>query len=308
MQLNHIKRFNRQIFIEANAMAPEEEDKFVKAVDGAIIRVNGDPATKVMPCPYPPIQTDMYAIENRIDMDREKISGQSSYQQGVAAQTKTRTAEEVSQISSGTFGRSAEKQDIVEEFTEEIANKIVNLAKQFYDKDRYLSIAGVEVAEKFLSLLQSNGKFDGTSISYTKDDIQGDYSIDIVAGSTLPLDPQKRLNNLLLIAKAYPAFGLNPGSLAASTLGMATMDELEEKEVREAFKQDIDKLQQEPKPDPEKQMKLIQMKQSIDKNVADKALKTARTTSTNLRNVHQAIANGKEMSVETFKPEDNTNG
>ena len=143
MALDHIKRYNRQLLTTPNNINDDEMQKLQKGITGSIISVE-DP-TKVMPLPYPPIQTDIYAIEERIKEDAINVSGQSPQERGATQKTSTRSLGELQQMREGSVNRRSEKVDLVEDFVEEVAGKLVALFQQFVTLPYYVRIVGKAV-------------------------------------------------------------------------------------------------------------------------------------------------------------------
>lgn len=310
MEINHIKRFNRQMFVDENKIKESEKQKYKKGEDGAMIMVDGNPAAVVQPSSYPPIQTDAYAIENKLDSDRERISGQTGLQQGVSVQTKTRTMGELEKISEGSSNRIGEEQDIVEEFTESIAQKMLCIMRNCFDEEKYYRITGdVDFmskqlfggqvqAQQYQQAFKKMNILDAGSVKINGNNIIGEYDCEIVAGSTLPMNPQTRFANLLNLLRFGSAIGLTPDSIASSYLGLELMYEMELKDVAQAFSADLQKKMQPKQPNPMEQLKLLDAKQKVDKNAADTSLKKSRNMSTDLRNIKQAVENKKMLNGE----------
>src|SRR5260370_23890702 len=73
---NHLKRWNRQIFIKEGMITEEEMQKFKQGIDGGIIRFHGSKDDLFIP-PYGAVQQDIYGVWNLLmDMYRN-VSGQS---------------------------------------------------------------------------------------------------------------------------------------------------------------------------------------------------------------------------------------
>lgn len=277
MELNHIKRHSRQIGVKKGSIDGEEMEKYVKGIDGAVIQFEEFPKDCMTPIQYSQMQPEIYAIEDRIDIDRDKISGQSQLEQGAPVATKTRTLGELDRIVKGSGNRKVEEVDVVEDFCEEIAQGLIGLQRQFYDTERYTRITG-KIPEKFLSWLQQQGKFDGVSIKFTKEDIQCKYSLDIKIGSSIPLNKQNRMEMILSSVKYGEAFGLAPNSNAVITLGKAFFRDIDMPEMEEAYQKDLEELQKAKQrgPSPEEKLKTVKQVQDLGRGKSDKDLKDVR--------------------------------
>lgn len=292
-EVNTMKRAEPQIGIKKGAMEDTEKEKYIQGVSGALVEFTTDPQSAIMQIPKPTITADTYAVENKNDMDKDRISGSAGFEEGGQTSTKTRTLGELQQMGAGSNSRKQEQIDIVEDFCEEIAQCLLDLCKQFSDVEQVVKVVG-EVPVKWLAELQAQGKFDGRSIKYTKEDIQGEEDLDIEAGSTLPLNKENRINTCIQIMRFGAAIGLAPGSKAAIALGQQLMRDMNLVAVAKAYEQDLLDMQNK-KPSPKEQMDLLAKKQSIDKTATDIELKKQRTTSVNLANVGKAMDNAKVL-------------
>ena len=245
MALNHIKRFSRQIMVKEGALSETEKTKFEQGIDGAVITVKGDLGPEgPQPIPYPPIQVDLYNILDRLQMLFDTIVGQSSFDRGSTSATKSRTLGEVDVIQRSTGSRSSEKQDILEDFTEEVAEKIIALTKQYVDVPEFVAVTGLDpaVLNKVLQppTADMTGKMaDATGFSFTREDIQGKYDVSVVAGSMRPLDHERRNDILMQILRFGQAIGLQPNDPASNEIGVELFHNLDMVGVSQAFEQKI---------------------------------------------------------------------
>lgn len=293
-QINHIKRFNRQILSKVGNIDQTEKEKLTQGQDGAIIEVQD--ITQTAPMAYAPVQADFYPVENKIDNDRDRICGQSQMDQGGEASTQTRTLGEIQQIQGATGGRKIEQTDVVEDFCKEIAYKFLQLEKQFADVEMIVRVTG-NIPDPYLAELYKKGIYDGVSLKYTKEDIQSEEDVGIEFGTTMPLNKEMRIAACIQMAKVGQAFGLTPGSFASLELGKSIIKDLGLTAVELAFEKDIDiLLQNKNKPNMDEQLKQAQAVQNIKKGQADIELKTQRTAATNLRNVKQALDNNDSLT------------
>lgn len=238
MQLDHIKRFNRQLSVEKGAMTPAEMDMFKKGITGSVIeRAKGTEPPK--PIEYAQIQPDIYAVENKIDLDKDNISGQPNAVRSAPQKTQSRTLGEIDRLISAFSSRQGEPQDIVEDFCEEIAYKLLGISEQYMTGEQYVRATGKDIeaiGKAILDPVTGESRFDGTGFRFTKEDIKGiEYELDVKSGSTLPLDKQNRTDALVQILKLGPTIGINPGSKVSRMLGKALISEFDMKEVEAAY-------------------------------------------------------------------------
>lgn len=235
-QVNHIKRWSRQLSIEKGSMSKQEMEKFSQGIDGAVTeREKG--SQPPVPIQYADMQKESFLLDDLIQRDMDAVIGQNDVERGGQARTKTDTLGELKEQQEGTAGRAAKRQDQLEDFLEEAARKIIALIKQFQNTPRYVKITGMspeEIAEGFQGL-----QTDANGIYFTKDDIQGEYDIEVKAGSTLPLNRQNKVKVIEALISAGPSIGIVPGSPVSVELGKALVRELDLKDVEKAYEQQI---------------------------------------------------------------------
>lgn len=251
--INHLKRWNRQIIIEPDLFTPEELDKFKDGNDGAIIMANGSIKDKYDIPSYPAVQSDSYQIYNEAYKLYQVVSGQTPADQGGQAKVPTRTLGELRLQMMGGHARADEKVDVLEEFIAEVARKLLGIMQKKYDLPKISRIVGPHsVKQSIMGLLpqrpsaqpqmpggapnplsdpgaqapqapqvggapQQNGSIftSDFAFSWNRQDIVGDMDVDVVAGSTVPMDKESQLEILQKLIPLLPAAGVTPGSPAA---------------------------------------------------------------------------------------------
>lgn len=237
IELNHLKRWNRQMMKIDGCMTESEEAKFKDGNDGAIINVQpvggsslGD---NVMPVPYAPIQPDIYGVWNQIFEVWRSVAGQTAPDQGGQARTQTRTLGELRLQLQGGHARSDEKLDVLEDSIAEIARKILKIMQKKYDLPKLARIVGDKVVrEKIMKVLPGRPTAQPTmneqpnplaaqavtsdfGFSWNRQDILGEMDVDVLAGSTVPLDREAQLQIMEKLFPYLPAVGVSPGSPAS---------------------------------------------------------------------------------------------
>jgi len=235
--INHLKRHNRQIIVAPDFLTPEEMDKFKDGNDGAIIQgqvaAGGKLADGYFIPQYPPVQSDSYQIYNEAYKLYQVVSGQTPAEQGGQAKVPTRTLGELRLQMMGGHARADEKVDVLEEFIAEIARKLLGIMQKKYDLPKIARIVGTRsVQQKIMGVLPSrptaqpqmggtpNPLYDKSftsdfAFSWNRQDILGDMDVDVVAGSTVPMDRESQLQILEKMIPLLPAAGITPGSPAA---------------------------------------------------------------------------------------------
>lgn len=233
--INHLKRWNRQMIVDADTFVPDEEAKFKDAVDGAIIKSQtGNVQGKIFIPPYPPVAADSYQIYNEAYKLYQVVSGQTPADQGGQAKVPTRTLGELRLQMMGGHARADEKVDVLEDFIAEVARKMLGIMQKKYDLPKIARIVGpASVQKKILGLLPNRPSNQQTlpdgganplqgksftsefSFSWNRQDILGEMDVDVVAGSTVPMDRESQLQILEKLVPLLPAAGITPGSPAA---------------------------------------------------------------------------------------------
>jgi hypothetical protein len=270
LEMNHLKRWNRQLITDPDTFSEAEMSKFKDAIDGAII-TGSQPGTKdrVFPAPYAPVQSDIYQIWNQAYDIWKAISGQTPQDQGGQARAQTRTLGELRMSQMGGHARSDEKLDVIEDFIEEVARKLLTIMQKKYDLTKISRIVGPKaVQEKILKVLSQRPSAQPTppvagtpppvgqsltpgqpgpslpglqmppaaglagppvtppaqnpqsfqtdfSFSWNKEDILGEMDVDVVAGSTAPMDRESQLEVMEKMGPILQLAGITPGSPAA---------------------------------------------------------------------------------------------
>ena len=262
-ELDHLKRFNRQLLVAEGHISDDAMALFTQAITGATIpvRTDGKPISEiVMPVQYPQMPPDAYAIEDRIKMDIIKISGQSDLDQGSMQKTATRSLGELQQIQEGGTKRRAEKVDILHDFVIDIASNYISLLQQLADVPFYVRVSGedaqtvIEGLKKRPSAQMPGSETTNRGFTFTKEDIQGEFDLEIVPGSTAPLNQQNQWELLTGLAELAPKAGAIPGgpfmgAVAQKLAELTDMPELilamqKEAEMASQMKQEQQQQQQ----------------------------------------------------------------
>lgn len=204
MALNHAKRWNRMLLVRQNALAPSEQDKLERGSDGSHIEVTASNDMSLdqvaRPLSYAELPPDIYNLLNRMEQIQRQIHGLSANDQGAPEQTRSRTLGELEFIQQGSRSRTDKKRDRFENHLANIARKIIAIRKANFDLEQMVKITG-ELPEEVIKAF--GDKYDPAtkSVKFTKEDIQGEYDVEVKAGSTLPLDKMTRMQILGEILK-----------------------------------------------------------------------------------------------------------
>jgi hypothetical protein len=237
IELNHLKRWNRQMIVPAGVFTEAEKAKFKDANDGAIIESQDQNAKdKIFIPPYAPVQSDIYGVFQQIFQLWQMISGQTTTDQGGQAKTQTRTLGELRMSLQGSKARPEEKIDVLEDSIAEVARKLMSIIQKKYDLPKISMIVGPKsVQEKVIKNLPQrpsaqpnmpvqNGQPQQPNpiasqsfqsdfgFSWNRTDIMGEMDVDVLAGSTVPMDRESQLQIMEKMIPLLQAAGVTPGS------------------------------------------------------------------------------------------------
>lgn len=268
---NHMKRWNRQLIAKRGLFSPDEMNKFKMGIDGAIIEAEGNPQTDLNPSPYAAVQQDVYGVWNLVTDILRNVSGQSETERGAPPKSGTRTLGELRLALQGSRSRSEEKVDVLEMFIASIARKLLSNMQEKYTLPKIVRIVGPKAIQKAMVENRPSAQGVNQSTSYTgmqgdkvnsfsttRDDIHGEMDVDVVAGSTLPLDKENQLQVMEHLIPHLELIGITPGSKAALAyareymrlINIVSLDRIVDIAEEEA---------QNPKPSPEEQQAQMEM-------------------------------------------------
>ncbi len=275
-EIDHIKRFNRQLLLAEGHMTQDAKDQFSQGITGAVLEVqaNGRPIGDIVaPIPYPSIQTDVYAIEDRIQQDMTRTNGQTITEQGGIQKTATRSLGELNTMNEGASNRREDKIDTIEDFIEDIASNLVALLQQFADMPFYVSVVGDEDMETFMQEVQNRPSAQAkgavtaaSGFTFTKEDIQGEFDFEVVPGSTKPFDSAQKLQTMMQILDSLPKLGIQPGPVT-QYLGTEIASELDMTGFQKAVQDEIEMAKQRmaaAEKQQDQQMQLMAAQQAAD--------------------------------------------
>ena len=296
MMLDHIKRFNRQLVTTPNNLTQEMKDNLMLGVTANVIEAS-EPE-KIFPIPYAQLQTDIYALEERLKEDMINISGQSPQERGATQKTTTRTFRELAQIQRGAENRRSEQIDVVEDFVEDIAGNLLALLQQFADVPYYVKLTGKQ-PEEIMEAIQARPSASSPDaitspdgFTFTREDIQGEFDIEVVAGSTAPLDKDNTMQTLLSLIEMFPAFGVQPGGPLAAAVGRMIVEMLQMPELERAIEEEAQyqaKLQE-------------QQQQALEATTQMQVAEKAAKTQIEAEKVATKQSDLLLKSIEAFKP------
>ena len=235
--INHVKRFNRQVFANTATFSEDALDKFERGDDGAIIQVNGKVGAEDMRfVDFGQLTPDFYLLMDRLQAMKRNIHGQPEFQRGGVTKTNSRTIGELQLMSQGAKGREERKIDRLETHLENIARHMMAHRKANVDIEQTISITG-ELPEDVAKALGDNFNPQTMEVTFTPEEIKGEYDVEVRAGSTLPLDKQNRdriYESVLMALAPVAAKGAISPFLRALIMGM--LEGYGIKDLEEAYK------------------------------------------------------------------------
>ena len=207
--VNARKRYARKYLYHERSFGPEGREALESDEDGRLVPVvdeNKPLSEVVMPMPQIPLSADVYNVSAIIEQDINMVSGVSEYARGQMPEIR-RTATEASIIADAGNARAADKLAIVELALSHIARRVVQVMQQYMTGEQMARVATTGGGNLF--------------ITYTRDDITGEYDFAIEAGSTQPMNDTIRKNQAVNLLNAMaPLVGtvINPAELAKHVL------------------------------------------------------------------------------------------
>lgn len=141
--------------------------------------------------------------------------------------SSAKSATEVSYRAAMHAGRSENKLREFEKFVQIVARKTLQVMQQFYDADRWIRIAGEELP-----------------ISYSRNDIRGEFDIGVHAGSMKPVGPEAErqsyigfMNALAMAAQSLTAAQVPPEAIAIFYTKALDLWEQDSPAIRDSFAQ-----------------------------------------------------------------------
>lgn len=244
MELDHIKRFGRQYWAEKGSLSRMSKDMLKKGITGSVIETEpgkGGPT----PIQYPPIQTDMYAVENRIDMDKDNISGQPNVVRSAPQKTQSRTLGELDRLMSSFNSRQSDPQTVVEDFSQDVAKKLINLQQQYFNVEKFIraTSSDVQFLEREMQDNPMSDRLDKNGFLMRSEDIKSiEFEVEVRIGSTLPMDRQNRMKSMVSIIELGERVGIMPGDKVSRVIGKNLINDFDMPEIIQAYDETLRKI------------------------------------------------------------------
>ncbi len=241
--LEHLKRGNRQLLTKSDNFSDESKDAYNRGDDSALLEVENVDAVKALP--YAAFQPDVFSLESRLDDDLSQIWGQRAVDRAGQARTQTRTKFELQKQDTGSDLRTQEERNIIQDLTEDAAEKISCLLEQYASVPYYVRLTGYK-PEQVAAMLASRASAtqpgaitSAYGFSITGEDIKGPVDVRVKEGSAIPLDKQSKIELLKELAQMYITLKSRPngpfiGAVAKMLVEESGLHELTDALVQEA--------------------------------------------------------------------------
>jgi hypothetical protein len=243
--LNHSRRWNRQLFYNGGELDENAMDKFERGDDGAAIRIAGKVgADDLRFVDYGQLPVDFYLLMDRLQAIKRNVNGQPEFAKGGVTKTGTRTIGELQLIKEGNRTRQDRKIDRLETHCENIARHMMANLKANFDFDETIKITG-DTPDQVIQALGPNFDPQSGTVTFSPEEIEGEYDVDVKAGSTLPLDKQTRQQTMEVILQTVATVTAS-GSVSPflNALIQEILRDYDIKSLQEAYEQELAMEQQ----------------------------------------------------------------
>ena len=207
--VNARKRYARKYLYHERSFGPEGREALESDQDGRLVPVvdeNKPLSEVVIPMPQTPLSPEVYNTSAIIEDDIAAVSGVSEYARGQFPEIR-RTATEASLIADAGNARAADKLAIIELGIGHVARRIIQLMQQFMTGEQVARVVGRGGESLF--------------VTYSRDDIVGEYDYSVEGGSTQPTNDTIRKQQAVSLLNAMaPLVGtvIDPTALARHVL------------------------------------------------------------------------------------------
>lgn len=190
---NHRKRWQRAYLALRDKFDSKAMEVLGSDEDGRIVYIDGDEdlSRLIVPIPQTALDPQMYQYSQQVEADLDLVSGVTEYQRGSAPEIR-RTATEANLLQASTDARVSDKLSQVEEFMATIAERVVQMAQIWLTQEETAAIVGKNGIQQW--------------VTYTPDEIQGEYDFIVEAGSTTPKDDVSLRQDAMQLVQALEPF------------------------------------------------------------------------------------------------------
>lgn len=188
-QFEHRRRFNRKYEVVKGAVEESEETKLIEGEDGTIIWVQA--AGSVRAIEDAPMSSDQQIVEQIIKADVQELTGSDALIRGGALPSRT-TGTEVSTRANLFRLKLDDRVEDVEKFVVNIGRQVLQHIKANYTIEKAVKVAG---------------KAGEYWITFTPEDIQGEFDIEVESISAEKHDPAVERQQAISIFQMASSMG-----------------------------------------------------------------------------------------------------
>lgn len=178
--MSHRRKFGEKILVDPRGLTDEGIETLKNPDSGTYVYINGSvPIGQIaQTVQLTQIQPELYRMSDQIRNDIEYVSAVSAYQRGLLSDGGAKTATEANILKDAANSRVADKLAHVEQVISWCARNLLMLGQQYMSETQAARIVGQ----------------DGQSLWFYFDPafIQGEFDLEVVAGSTTPRDLNAR--------------------------------------------------------------------------------------------------------------------
>jgi hypothetical protein len=192
-QVNHVEQFNEKYQTRTGNLTPASRRQMRSSRRGMIVEHNGSNDNAIFPLQTPPIQPEVYAVEDRSMRDIDYMLGVSDYQRNQMPSGGRRTATEVATLQQTGSSRVDGDQRAFDDFLGRITAKVLQLLQEFAYHTRSIPIYGQN--DQVQSFVDMN-----------VDSIKGEYDILVKAGSTRMKNEEADKQNAIFLLQTLTPY------------------------------------------------------------------------------------------------------
>jgi len=187
--LMHHGRVSLKKFLgKKGALAEPQIKQLLSEQSGAYIEVNGEINDAIKELNFV-IPQDLVNLKNEYRKDMRELIGYSRNEAGEFDQSTRRTATEATLVKQGSETRSSERRDVVADVVEKAIRKINQEIFTFWDKEHVIDIIGEDGVKYW--------------VSYTAEDIVGEYDIQVNAEEAQVIDTDKVTQDAIALLQQF---------------------------------------------------------------------------------------------------------
>lgn len=185
---DHTRVSIKKFLGKKGAMKAAEINKLLSERSGAYCEVDGNLEDAIKELKFS-IPQELFTVKNEIRKDMRELVGYSRNEAGEFDQSSRRTATEATLVKQGSETRSSERRDVVADVVEKSIRKINQIIFERWDSERVIDILGEDGVKYW--------------VSYTKDDIIGEYDIQINAEEAQVIDTDKITQDAIALLQQF---------------------------------------------------------------------------------------------------------